>query len=97
MSSVAGKRLARGDRKREGARFKSERSRRRRRRGEKLSHTLVQLLEAFKLRGEATLAGSVDDKDDLALQLGQIIDIALLCALLSVLLSRRQHSRSLTI
>ena len=49
-----------------------------------MSHTLVQLLEAFELRGEAALASSVDDEDDLALQLGQIIDVALLCALLSV-------------
>lgn len=58
-----------------------------------MSHTLVQLLKTFELRGEATLAGSVDDEDNLALQLGQIIDIALLCASLSVLLSRKQLSQ----
>jgi len=58
-----------------------------------MSHTLVELLKTFELRGEATLAGSVDDKDDLALELGQIINIALLCALLSALLSRTQPSQ----
>lgn len=62
-----------------------------------MSHTLVQLLEAFELRGEAALAGSVDDENDLALQLGQIIDVALLCASVSVCLSHTstlQHRRS---
>lgn len=54
---------------------------------QEMSHTLVQLLKAFELRGEATLAGSVDNENDLALELGQIINIALLCALLSVSLS----------
>ena len=60
-----------------------------------MSHTFVQLLKAFELRGEATLAGGVYDKDDLALELGQIIDIALLCASLSASLSHTppwQHS-----
>lgn len=50
----------------------------------KYRHTLVELLETFELRGETALAGGVDDEDDLALQLGQIIDVALLCALRSV-------------
>jgi hypothetical protein len=54
--------------------------RERERRGKRMSHTLVELLKTFELRGEATLAGGVDDKDDLALELGKIIDVALLCA-----------------
>ena len=58
-----------------------------------MSHTLVQLLKTFELRGEATLAGGVDDKKDLALELGQIINIALLCALLSALLPHTQPSQ----
>ena len=62
-----------------------------------MSHTLVQLLEAFELRGEAALASSVDDEDDLALQLGQIIDVALLCALLSVSVSRTPPSQQANI
>jgi hypothetical protein len=58
-----------------------------------MSHTLVELLKTFELRGEAALAGGVDDKDDLALELGQIIDVALLCAQLSVFLSHAQPSQ----
>jgi hypothetical protein len=58
-----------------------------------MAHTLVQFLKAFELRSEATLAGSVDDEDDLALELGQIIDIALLCALLSALWSHTPSSQ----
>jgi len=69
------------------------RGRQKERTRQEMSHTLVQLLKTFKLRGEATLAGGVDDKDDLALKLGKIIDIALFCALLSVLLSRN-HCRN---
>ena len=48
--------------------------------GEEGMRTLVEFLEAFELRSEAALAGGVDDKDDLALELGQVIDVALLCA-----------------
>jgi hypothetical protein len=62
-----------------------------------MSHTLVQLLKAFELRGEATLAGSVDNEDDLALELGQIIDIALLCASLLASLSHTLPFRSIRI
>jgi len=58
-----------------------------------MSHTLVQFLKTLELRGEATLAGSVDDEDNLALQLGQIIDIALLCVSLLVLLSLKPLSQ----
>jgi hypothetical protein len=60
-------------------------------RGEESAHTLVQFLKTFELRGEATLAGSVDDENDLAFELVKIIDVALLCALLSVFLSHTSH------
>ena len=53
----------------------------------KKAHTLVELLEAFELRGETTLAGGVDDEDDLALELRQVVDVALLCALLSAVVA----------
>jgi len=53
----------------------------------KKAHTLVELLEAFELRGETALAGGVDDEDDLALELGQVVDVALLCASLSVVVA----------
>lgn len=46
--------------------------------------TFVELLKTFELRSETALAGGVDDEDDLALELGQIINVALLCALRSV-------------
>ena len=39
--------------------------------------TLVESLEIVKLRSEAALAGGVDDEDDLALQAGEIEDLAL--------------------
>jgi hypothetical protein len=67
------------------------------RRGKRMSHTLVELLKTFELRSEATLAGSVDDEDDLALELGKIIDVTLLCALLSVSLSHTPPSRYILI
>jgi hypothetical protein len=41
--------------------------------------TLVELLEALKLRSKPALAGSVDDEHNLALELGQIVDTTLLC------------------
>jgi hypothetical protein len=38
---------------------------------ERRSRTLVESLEIIELRSEAALAGGVDDKDDLALQVGE--------------------------
>lgn len=35
--------------------------------------TLVESLEVVELRGEAALAGGVDDEDDLALQVGEVV------------------------
>lgn len=34
-------------------------------------HTFVEGLEVVELRGEAALAGGVDDEDDLALEVGE--------------------------
>jgi len=42
-------------------------------------HLLVELLEALELRGEAALGGGVDDEDDLALEGGERVLVALLC------------------
>ena len=42
-----------------------------------LLRTLVESLEVVELRGEAALAGGVDDEDDLALQAGEIEGLAL--------------------
>ena len=39
--------------------------------------TLVESLEVVELRGEAALAGGVDDEDDLALQVGEVVGGAL--------------------
>ena len=40
---------------------------------------LVELLEAFKLGGEATLGGGVHDKNDLAVERGEGEGSSLLC------------------
>jgi hypothetical protein len=42
-------------------------------------HLLVELFEALELRGEAALGGGVDDEDDLALEGGERVLVALLC------------------
>jgi hypothetical protein len=55
--------------------------------------TLVELLEALELRSETALAGGVDNEDDLALELGEIVDVALLCALRSVSRHSSHHCR----
>lgn len=40
---------------------------------------LVELLKPGELRGEAALGGGVDDEDNFALELGEIVDFAALC------------------
>lgn len=42
-------------------------------------NVLVQLLEAVKLRCEAALGRRVDDEDDFALELGEVVGLALFC------------------
>lgn len=46
--------------------------------------TFVQLLETFELRSEATLGGSVDNKNDLAFELTEVVRLASLCPNASV-------------
>jgi hypothetical protein len=40
---------------------------------------LVEVLEAFELRGEAAFGGCVDDEDDFAFEGGQVEGFAFLC------------------
>lgn len=49
--------------------------------------TLVELLEALELRSETALGGSVDNEDDLALELAQIKSLTSLCSIVSILSS----------
>ena len=54
--------------------------------------TFVELLETFELRSETALAGGVDDEDDLALELGKIVNLAPLCMVSAVLVGHARDS-----
>lgn len=47
-------------------------------------HTFVELLQAFKLRSETAFGGGVDNQDNLALEVGQRVRLALLVVGLEV-------------
>ena len=54
---------------------------------------LVELLEALELGSEAAFRGCVDDEDDFAVELGEVVGGALFCV--GVLIAAREYGREM--